>query len=176
MLLETTRLKIRPWHKNDLQEFHTIWSDPEVIWWGPSQNLSESQEVLTRQIQAARKRPPGLGWLAVIEQAGIIVGNIFLQPAKSLPSKIEIGWHFRRSSQGQGFATEAAKALLAFGFETLKLEEVIAPIVPTNQASRRVAEKLGMQPKLQIEYAGYLHDIWFMTRSESKLVVETSGE
>ena len=75
----------------------------------------------------------------------------FLQPAKSLPDKIKIGWHFRRNSQGQGFATEAAKALLRFGFDTQGLEEVIAPIAPENQASRRVAEKLGMQPKLQLQ-------------------------
>src|SRR5262249_22713818 len=57
---------------------------------------------------------------------------------------VEIGWRLAAACWGQGFATEGARAALAFGFQTLALAEIVSFTVPANLRSRRVMEKLGM--------------------------------
>jgi ribosomal-protein-alanine N-acetyltransferase len=57
---------------------------------------------------------------------------------------VEVGWRLAAEHWGQGYATEAAKAALKFGFETLGLHEIVSFTVPANRRSRRVMEKLGM--------------------------------
>lgn len=57
---------------------------------------------------------------------------------------VEIGWRLARPWWGQGLATEGAQAALAYGFEHLKLPEIVSFTVPGNRSSRRVMEKLGM--------------------------------
>jgi len=61
--------------------------------------------------------------------------------------KTEVGWRLDRAFWGRGLATEAAKAGVAYGFETLGLERIISIIQLGNTASRRVAEKAGLSPR-----------------------------
>jgi RimJ/RimL family protein N-acetyltransferase len=57
---------------------------------------------------------------------------------------VEIGWRLAFEHWGQGLATEGARAVLSYGFETLGLEQIVSFTVPANVRSRRVMEKLGM--------------------------------
>jgi RimJ/RimL family protein N-acetyltransferase len=57
---------------------------------------------------------------------------------------VEIGWRLSAEHWGQGYATEGARAALAFGFEVLGLEEIVSFTVPGNRRSRRVMERIGM--------------------------------
>jgi ribosomal-protein-alanine N-acetyltransferase len=57
---------------------------------------------------------------------------------------VEIGWRLARRHQGFGYASEAARAVLAHGFERVGLDEIVSFTVPANTASRRVMEKIGM--------------------------------
>ena len=164
--IQTQRLLLSHWTLDEAADFHRIWGDPEVIWWGASPSLKESEERLKAIIERAAAWPEGYGGFAVRIPSGKVVGNVMLQPAKSDHSEIEIGWHFVKAQQGQGFATEAAQALLVRGFRLLDLPRIIAPIVPDNVASQRVASKLGMTAGEQIDYAGYIHDVWAITRAE----------
>ena len=61
--------------------------------------------------------------------------------------KTEVGWRLDRAFWGRGLATEAARASVAYGFETLGLERIISIIQPENRGSRRVAEKAGLTPR-----------------------------
>ncbi len=58
---------------------------------------------------------------------------------------VEVGWRFAREAWGHGYATEAAKAAVEFGFETLGLREIVSFTVPANERSWRVMERLGMK-------------------------------
>jgi RimJ/RimL family protein N-acetyltransferase len=164
--IQTERLLLRLWRRSDAAAFHTIWGDPEVIWWGHTQTLQESAEGLGGAIDKCADLPAGYGWYAVMHKDQQIIGNVLLQHPRSMPDETEIGWQLIRKSQGQGFATEAASALLALGFEALDIDRIIAIIMPTNHASQRVAQRLGMQITEHIEHAEKLHEVWSMTRTQ----------
>src|SRR5688500_11943555 len=73
----------------------------------------------------------------------------------------EIGWIFHPRYQGQGYATEAAAALLQYGFESLQVHRVIATCQPENAASWRVMEKLGMQREAHFRKCIYRDERWW---------------
>lgn len=74
----------------------------------------------------------------------VLIGHIVFHPWFA-PQTHEIGWVFNKRYHGQGYATEAAYALLEYGFERLRLHRVIATCQPENVPSYRVMEKLGMR-------------------------------
>jgi RimJ/RimL family protein N-acetyltransferase len=91
----------------------------------------------------------GFGLWAVqeLEGSGKPLGFCGLAIPSFLPEvlpAVEVGWRLRRDAWGRGYAAEAAQAALAWGWEDLGLEQVIAIVDPRNDASLRVAEKLGM--------------------------------
>jgi len=89
---------------------------------------------------------PGLGYWTILERReGRFLGWVLLIPLDADGPEIEIGWRLPRAAWGHGYATEAAAPVLRHGLSTLRLDEVVADIDPDNQASRRVAEKIGMR-------------------------------
>jgi len=168
-MLMTDRLNLRKWttHAMDVDAWHAIWGDPDVIWWGPNPDRAKSQEQLAAIIERIEGMDPGLGWWALVDKTtGAIQGNVCIQPSKAVSGAIEIGWHLMKQGQGKGFATEAARALIRYAFERLEIDALIAPIVPDNKASGRVATKLGFTKGERLEYWGYEHDIWRLKRSD----------
>lgn len=149
----------------DLDAFHQLWGDPEVIRWGASTDLSESHKTLKSIVHPTPSMPKGCGWFACYLSCGEIAGNVMLQPLKSMPMEMEIGWHFKRVHQGNGYATEAAGALLKYGFQQLPVHSILALIAPDNTASQRVAEKTGLKQGQHIIYDDLPHDLWFINRT-----------
>ncbi|NJK38298.1 MAG: GNAT family N-acetyltransferase [Oscillatoriales cyanobacterium SM2_3_0] len=93
----------------------------------------------------------GTGSWAVVTQAdGRLAGAILLVQLPDhqgqLTADYEIGWHFRRSAWGKGYATEAAQALIHYGFNQLNLPEIYAVVKPENYRSIQVTQRLGMMP------------------------------
>ncbi|MBP2049897.1 RimJ/RimL family protein N-acetyltransferase [Streptomyces griseochromogenes] len=89
----------------------------------------------------------GYGWWAVEAQAtGEFIGFAGLDEVDDgMPfTGVEIGWRLARSAWGQGYATEAALAVLAYGFDTLELPEVLAVTTATNLRSQAVMRRIGM--------------------------------
>jgi len=158
--LETRRLVLKPWRSSDGEAFHTIWGDPEVVFWGPTEDLAASKALLGEICKGCAAMPQGCGWFAVSPRGKAIVGNILLKHSESMPGDLEIGWHFNKASQGHGYATEAAKAVLTHGFAHLDVARIIALIMPTNAPSQRVANRLGMAVVGQTIHAGEPHDVW----------------
>ncbi len=89
----------------------------------------------------------GYGWWAVEVQAtGEFIGFAGLdQVDDGMPfTGVEIGWRLARSAWGQGYATEAALTVLAYGFDTLDLSEILAVTTVTNLRSQAVMRRIGM--------------------------------
>ena len=138
---------LREWRDEDLEPFAALNADSEVMWFMPK--LLSRDECATR-IQNIRDhfRDHGFGlWAVEVRDVIPFIGFVGLSiPRFEMPFTpcVEIGWRLAREAWGQGFATEAARAAVAFGFDELGLQEIVSFTVPDNVRSRRVMERLGM--------------------------------
>ena len=143
MRLTTERLVLRPPTLDDLPVWHAIYLDAEEVWYGaPRSSLDENRGKLERQI--AHFEQHGFGMCAVdLAASGETIGSAGLQHLEGGP-EIEVGYRFLKAHWGQGYATESAQASIAFGFDEVGLERIVAVALETNVTSRRVLEKCGL--------------------------------
>ncbi|WP_238121689.1 MULTISPECIES: GNAT family N-acetyltransferase [unclassified Xanthobacter] len=145
--LTTPRLLLRPWRDADRDALWAMQSDPQVMeFLMPVADRAASDAVADRIARHFADHGFGL-W--VVEVPGVTAfagytGLVHVPYAAHFTPAIEVGWRFLRHSWGHGYATEAARACLGFGFERLGLEEIVAITVPSNRRSRAVMERLGM--------------------------------
>ena len=102
----------------------------------------------------------GFGPYALVEQSSQnVIGycGLSLFPDLDGQAEVEIGYRLARSAWGQGYATEAAWAVRDYAFTTLGVKRLIAMIDPSNLASIRVAEKIGMKYEKEVMFEGYSH-------------------
>ena len=139
--LETPRLRVRQLAPADWPAVHAYASDPDLMRFIPEGPLTEEQ---ARAFVAENAGDDARAFAVVLRSGGELIGHMLFHPWFG-PRTFEIGWVLDRRHHGQGYATEAARALLRHGFETLGLHRVIATCQPENVASWRVMEKLGMR-------------------------------
>ncbi len=144
--IETARLKLRAPVAEDAPTLASLWSDPDVTKYIPIILFRTKEELeefipLTRQRWAER----GFGMLIVTtKENDTVIGYCGLQFLNSSP-QVEIYYGFSKNAWDRGFATEAARAMLRFAFETVKLESVAGVTQPENTASQKVLEKIGLK-------------------------------
>lgn len=152
-LLETERLIIRPWQPSDRDGFKAIMGDPEVtkyVHGGLPYTEAEVDEWFVRQARQIAEHDLCMG--ALIEKSsGRLVGLAGTQPLGTT-GDLEIGWIMARDVWGRGYATEAGGAAMRHVLETLGRPRAVAIIDPPNEASKRVAHRLGM--KYEARYTG----------------------
>jgi RimJ/RimL family protein N-acetyltransferase len=131
-------------------------------WLGGVRSRAESDAFVDR-VQAHEVQH-GFGFWVVERQADAAVvgmtGVWWIPPEMNMKPAVEIGWRFHPDAWGQGYATEAAKAALAYGFETLRLLEIIAFTARTNLASQSVMRRIGMShdPARDFDHPGLAQD------------------
>ena len=128
----------------DLAAIHAIRSREDVtrwLYWGP-----RSEAEVSDWIEGVSARPPETGVARAVElrATGEVVGDVTLTVDPE-HRQGEIGFSFHPDHQGHGYATEAARALIAYAFENHDLHRVCGRLEPRNVASARVLEKLGMR-------------------------------
>jgi ribosomal-protein-alanine N-acetyltransferase len=148
VVLRTPRLILRPWRDEDVEPFAAMNADPRVMEHFPSLMDREQTEAMVARIRT-HFAAHGFGpWAVEVPGAASFIGftGIFHVPFEAyFTPAIEVGWRLTPAHWGQGYATEAAQAVLQHGFERLALPEIVAYTVPANVRSRRVMEKLGMK-------------------------------
>jgi RimJ/RimL family protein N-acetyltransferase len=143
-VLHTERLLLRDWRDDDIDGLAAINSDPEVMEFFPSLMTRDQTAALIARIRARIARDGFSFW--AVEAAGTLIGfcGISRVPFEApFTPAVEIGWRFARAAWGHGYATEAARAALAFGWER-GLASIVAFLVPGNHRSAAVAERVGM--------------------------------
>jgi ribosomal-protein-alanine N-acetyltransferase len=153
----TERLLLREFVRSDWRAVHQYASDPEVVrylTWGP--NTEKETRAFIRSILRARRRGGRAGYdlAVVLRSEDRLIGGCAIHPATW------IGYVFNRACWGRGYATEAARALLALGFDGLGLHRVTATCDPQNLASARVLEKSGMQLEGRLREHVWQRDRW----------------
>jgi ribosomal-protein-alanine N-acetyltransferase len=143
--LETERLILRPLEPGDVEDIHAVYSDPSTfVYLGsePSESIEETLDVIERVQKRLSDRGLALG--AVVERAsGRVIGDCGLQHLEG-GTEVELGYRMGREYRGRGYTTEAARAWLTYGLDTLGLDRIVAVARPENAASTRVMEKAGM--------------------------------
>ena len=142
--IDTERLFIRPWTDDDRPAFKALTDNPlvmEHVHRGEPYNASEIDEWFSRQ--ARHMATYGFCMGALVEKAsGEVIGVAGTQP---LGDDLEIGWWLASDRWGRGYATEAGAAAMDYVLNHLQRPRAIAIIHPTNEPSKRVAARLGMQ-------------------------------
>ena len=142
----TERLLIRPWHPDEVDRFYDMRRRMTVARWIGGRPLTNRRDAiaLLERLGAELALDPRFGaWAVVDRRTQIPAGTVLLKALPAGDGEVEIGWHLHPDSWGQGFATEAATAILARGF-ALGLDEIWAVTHPDNRRSIRVCQKLGM--------------------------------
>jgi RimJ/RimL family protein N-acetyltransferase len=146
--IETERLRLRLLVPEDLAAVHAFESRADVcrwLYWGPRSD-EECRAVLERKIARARDAPEtGVALAVELKAGGELAGHTDLTLGAPEHRQGELGFVFHPDHQGRGYATEAARAMLALAFATYRLHRVEARAEPRNSASVRVLERLGMR-------------------------------
>jgi RimJ/RimL family protein N-acetyltransferase len=155
VILETARLRIRDWTPDDAPTALDILSRVEVVKW-----LADGEPVLMKDLGEAHERigkwhrhdnPPCGFWAIEVTDGGPfdgrVIGSVLLVPLPNNENgEIEIGWHLHPDAWGNGYAPEAARAILRRGFEG-GLGEIHAVTHLTNDASISVCLKIGLEDR-----------------------------
>lgn len=147
IILETPRLILRHQVPSDLDDLWALYCDPEITKYIPDapRTREEARDELEWHMNG-HPRNPQLGlWATIHKQTGKFIGRCGLLPWEiDGQSEVEVAYTLSRAYQGQGLGTEAAQAILNYGFGTLKLSRLICLIDPENIPSQKVAENIGM--------------------------------
>lgn len=157
--IETERLVLRPWRKDDFRAHYAIVSDPEVMchFSGPISSKEDSW----RRFAASVGSWPLLGfggWAVTRKSDGKLVGmaslfNAWRALEPEFGDEPEMGWIFATEVHGQGIASEACRAVLDWAENALDPTPVWAIIAPSNEPSFRLAERLGFEHVGETLYA-----------------------
>ncbi len=151
--LLTPRLRLRRWTtcRDDLARLTDTYSRPEVTRWLGGPPSVGPVELVGRWAEVTRADPRFGCW--AIEVGGtevggrepVVAGTVLLRPLPGGVGEVEVGWHLHPDCWGHGYATEAARAVVAHAFGA-GVPEVYAVVRPGNEPSLAVCRRLGMQP------------------------------
>ena len=171
--ITTARTVIRPWYLSDADDFFEYASTPDVgpnAGWEPHRTRADSVNVIKNYFQRTYYH-----WAIVLPDLDKVIGGIGLtqDPKRSFPQAKALGYSMSKAFWGHGYMTEAAQAVISYGFKDLNAQLISAYHYSFNERSRRVIEKCGFtyEGKLRLcsqPYMGVLHDdcCYSMTREE----------
>ena len=147
LALETPRLLLRPWREEDREPFAALNADPQVMRYFPSTQGRVASDASIDAWQSQFAERGWSNWAVALREGGTFIGFVGLSvPRRQLPFSpcVEIGWRLAAAHWGRGYATEAARASLAAGFQQLGLDEIVSFTALQNRPSRAVMERIGL--------------------------------
>ena len=158
LILETPRLILRRQVPDDLEDLWALYSDTQITKYIPDapRTREEARQELEWHMNGHPKNPQLGLWATIHRASEKFIGRCGLLPwTIDGQQEVEVAYTIARPYWGQGLATEAATAILQFGFEKLNLARLICLIDPDNIASQRVAEKIGMSFERRVDEGEY---------------------
>lgn len=145
--IETARLRLRMFRAADADDYQRlIHGDPDVMRYLPG-GVPRSRDRTEASIAAIVEHWDQYGfglWAVETKNGKEYLGNCGLMTVPNMADTVEVAYALGKPYWGKGIATEAARASLRFGFEHLRLEQIVALAFPPNVASQRVMDKIGM--------------------------------
>lgn len=159
IVLKTERLTLRPLAPGDAEAYAAMRYHPDVAKWlspAPATPVDSARAAIERYRQSWRDR--GYGPWAIFRDGGLI-GHAGLNYVQEF-GETEVLWSLHPDAWGNGFATEAARASLDFGFRTRELDLIFAVTRPDNLASQAVMKRLGLVYRRDVVYRD-VDSVWF---------------
>jgi len=171
-ILTTERLRLRPFSESDIDAAYVLWSDPKVVRYMRTEPMTRDQvtvhvQTLIATINAPERRD--FHFAIVHSGSNRLIGWCTLRVHDPENREADIGYAICRGAWGNGYTTEAACALLAFGFGALNLHRICARCVPENLASVRVIEKIGMVCEGHKRKHRWIKGAWWDSRDHAIL-------
>lgn len=157
MNLDTERLYIRPVSLSDVDEIYEFLSNPKTMTYFVEGTYNKYQ--IEGMIEGNEKEPKH--YAIIQKESNKLIGKATFSPW-FMKDTYEIGWIMNSLFMNQGYMTEAAQAILDYGFHQLKLHRIVATCQPENISSKRICEKLGM--RLEGTFLKCIHvqdDLWW---------------
>jgi RimJ/RimL family protein N-acetyltransferase len=145
--LRTDRLTLRRWRAADRSPFAALNADPVAMEFLPTVLTRAESDAFVDRIEAAFDEGGWGLWAVEVTGDGTFAGYVGLWAAvfeADFTPAVEIGWRLAAAQWGRGYAPEAARAALTFGFEQLALDEIVSFTSVHNVRSQRVMQKIGM--------------------------------
>lgn len=154
-VLETDRLRLRPFCREDAQSVFDTWeSDPDVakyMFWTSHNDIEKTKEWLDFEIGQIDKAD-WYRFAVELKDSHKLIGTAFIYFENEV-NCWEIAYNFGKSHWGAGYATEAMKCVIDFAMTTLAINEIVGRYAKDNPASGKVMAKLGFQYEKDIQYA-----------------------
>lgn len=166
MIITTNRLLLREFEEGDWQAVLTYQSDPMYLRYNPwtyrtEEDVREFVQVFVAwQEEQPRRKFQFAITLKAEEQ---LIGNCGIRIKRPEAQEADIGYELDSRYWGHGYATEAAQAILTFGFRELRLHRIWAHCIAENVASARVLEKIGMRQEGHLRENEWMKDRWWDT-------------
>jgi len=159
-VLQTERLTLRPLVPGDAEAYAAMRFHPDVARWLPPA-AADPAEAIRNTIErfAAGWRERGHAPWGLFRE-GRLIGHGGLNYVPEF-GETEVLWALHPDAWGRGYATEAARAALGYGFETLGLDLIFAMTLPDNLPSQAVMRRLGLTYRRRVEYKGFSDIVWF---------------
>src|SRR5262245_44242966 len=145
-MIKTARLILRDWRDDDIAALAVINADPQVVRYLPGPMTLEETRAMVARMREHFSRHGFTAFAVEVPGSAPFIGYVGLQwpnfEAHFMPA-VEIGWRLAPAFWGKGYATEAAKAALRFGFEDLNLDHIVSFTVEANKPSWSVMERIG---------------------------------
>ncbi|MEM6925860.1 MAG: GNAT family N-acetyltransferase [Myxococcota bacterium] len=146
--LETGRLRLRHWRDADRGPFASLNADPVVMEHFPALLTADESNRTVDRIQAIMMREPYGLWAVEVRDGPPFVGFVGLSAPSwevaGLTPCVEVGWRLARDAWGRGYATEAARRVIAYGLDELGLDEIVSFTSVHNVRSTRLMTRLGL--------------------------------
>ncbi len=167
MQIETERLLLRPFARDDLDEFASINADAGVMRYiGDGKPQTRAQTEMRLNVILEHWAQHGFGlWALVNKASNALIGFCGLQYLDNT-AEIEVGYRLARQFWGLGYASEAAAATLRYAFEVLGLDRIVAVVQPENVASQSVIEKIGLRYVKDARFYNSDVEYYAITRGE----------
>lgn len=138
---------MRGWRPADREPFAAMNADPEVMEHFPAMLSRAESDTFVDRIEAAFARD-GFGlWALEVTETGAFIGftGLIMQTFEAhFTPAVEVGWRLARTAWGHGYASEAARAALAYGFDHASLTEIVSMTTVANTRSQAVMRRIGM--------------------------------
>lgn len=162
--LRTARLDLRPHHRDDLEDLLAFHSQPEgvryVPW--PVRDREQTRSALEAKLAQGVLTEPGQ-WLVLamqVRETSKVIGEVLLKWGSAVNREGEIGFAVHTGYHHQGYATEAANAMLRLGFNDLDLHRIIAVCLAENVSSIRLLRRLGMRQEAHLRDSLFFKGAW----------------